>query len=93
MQLEGGLRDAIRQGRLAGGERLPSSRVLARELGISRGLVSECYAQLQAEGYLTSRGGSATRVAAGLQAVAADVGAGRAAGPDSRSTSWPASTT
>src|SRR5919204_3765114 len=64
-QLERELRDAIRSGRLAAGERLPSSRVLARELGISRGLVLDCYSQLQAEGYLTSRTGSATRVAAG----------------------------
>jgi GntR family transcriptional regulator/MocR family aminotransferase len=62
-QLEGELRDAIRSGRLQAGERLPSSRALARELGVSRGLVLECYAQLQAEGYLSSRGGSATRVA------------------------------
>ena len=64
-QLEAGLRDAIRSGRLQGGERLPSSRELARELGVSRGLVQECYDQLLAEGYLTSRVGSATRVAAG----------------------------
>jgi len=64
-QLERGLRDAIRTERLRAGERLPSSRVLARELGISRGLVLEAYAQLQAEGYLTARSGSATRVAAG----------------------------
>lgn len=63
-QLERGLREAIRAGRLATGERLPSSRALARDLGISRGLVTECYAQLQAEGYLVTRGGSATRVAA-----------------------------
>jgi GntR family transcriptional regulator / MocR family aminotransferase len=63
VQLERGLRDAIRSGRLQPGERLPSSRELARELGVSRGLVLECYTQLQAEGYLTSRGGSATRVA------------------------------
>jgi GntR family transcriptional regulator/MocR family aminotransferase len=63
-QLEGALREAIRVGRLAAGERLPSSRALARDLGISRGLVTECYAQLQAEGYLVTRGGSATRVAA-----------------------------
>ena len=40
-QLEAGLRDAIRGGRLQGGERLPSSRELARELGVSRGLVQE----------------------------------------------------
>src|SRR5215467_9062171 len=62
-QLESGIREAIRTGRLAGGERLPSSRELARELGVSRGLVQECYAQLLSEGYLTSQAGSATRVA------------------------------
>ena len=62
-QLEGSLRDAIRDGRLRGGERLPSSRELARELGVSRGMVQECYGQLLAEGYLASRTGSATRVA------------------------------
>jgi GntR family transcriptional regulator / MocR family aminotransferase len=62
-QLETGLRDAIRDGRLQPGERLPSSRELARELGISRGLVQECYGQLLSEGYLDSRAGSATRVA------------------------------
>jgi GntR family transcriptional regulator / MocR family aminotransferase len=67
VQLERELREAIRSGRLAAGERLPSSRELARELGISRGLVLECYAQLGAEGYLTSRGGSATRVADAAQ--------------------------
>lgn len=63
-QLQGELRDAIRSGRLTIGERLPSSRVLARELGVSRGLVLETYTQLEAEGYLTTRPGSATRVAA-----------------------------
>ena len=62
-QLETGLREAIRGGRLRAGERLPSSRELARELGVSRGMVQECYGQLLAEGYLTSRTGSATRVA------------------------------
>jgi GntR family transcriptional regulator / MocR family aminotransferase len=64
-QLERELRDAIRSGRLAAGERLPSSRAMAAELGISRGLVLDCYSQLQAEGFLTSKTGSATRVAAG----------------------------
>jgi GntR family transcriptional regulator / MocR family aminotransferase len=70
-QLEAGLRESIRTGRLAAGERLPSSRELARELGVSRGLVQECYAQLLAEGYLISRTGSATRVAPGAQSAAA----------------------
>ncbi|HEX4661413.1 MAG TPA: PLP-dependent aminotransferase family protein [Streptosporangiaceae bacterium] len=64
-QLEAGLREAIRSGRLHGGERVPSSRELARELGVSRGLVQECYSQLLSEGYLASQVGSATRVAAG----------------------------
>jgi GntR family transcriptional regulator / MocR family aminotransferase len=67
-QLERGLRDAIRTGRLQPDERLPSSRELARELGVSRGLVLDCYTQLQAEGYLTSHSGSATRVAPGAEA-------------------------
>lgn len=62
-QLEEQLRRAIRSGRLAAGERVPSSRALASQLGLSRGLVQQAYAQLQAEGYLVTRGGSATRVA------------------------------
>jgi len=78
-QLEGGLREAIRTGRLPVGERLPSSREMARELGVSRGLVQECYAQLIAEGYLESRVGSATRVAPGLSGAAGLTGA--VAGP------------
>jgi GntR family transcriptional regulator / MocR family aminotransferase len=71
-QLEAGLREAIRGGRLHGGERLPSSRELARELGISRGLVQDCYGQLLSEGYLTSQVGSATRVAMGAYQAAAE---------------------
>ncbi len=71
-QLESGLRDAIRSGRLHGGERLPSSRELARELGVSRGLVQECYSQLLSEGYLTSHTGSATRVSAGAYQAPAE---------------------
>ena len=53
-QLETSLREAIRGGRLRAGERLPSSRELARELGVSRGMVQDCYGQLLAEGYLAS---------------------------------------
>jgi GntR family transcriptional regulator / MocR family aminotransferase len=62
-QLEDQFRQAIRSGRLGAGDRVPSSRALAKALGLSRGLVQECYAQLLAEGYLVTRGGSATRVA------------------------------
>src|SRR6202167_2389120 len=77
-QLETSLREAIRGGRLRAGERLPSSRELARALGVSRGMVQECYGQLLAEGYLTSRTGSATRVAGISGRQAADQAA---AGP------------
>ncbi|WP_433042997.1 PLP-dependent aminotransferase family protein [Dactylosporangium sp. CS-033363] len=72
-QLEEALRTAIRTGRLAAQDKLPSSRELAQALGLSRGLVQDCYAQLQAEGYLTSRPGSATRVAPGAATVAAPI--------------------
>jgi GntR family transcriptional regulator/MocR family aminotransferase len=75
VQLEAGLRDSIRSGRLRPGARLPSSRALAAELGVSRRLVVEAYEQLGAEGYLVSRRGSGTRVAPatkGRAAVAAD---------------------
>jgi GntR family transcriptional regulator/MocR family aminotransferase len=70
-QLERGLREAIRTGRLQPGERLPSTRELARGLGISRGMVVECFDQLQAEGYLVARAGSATRVGSAAHAPAA----------------------
>src|SRR5690348_7357398 len=53
--LEAALRDAVRAGRLAAGQPLPSSRALAADLGLARGTVVEAYAQLVAEGYLTTR--------------------------------------
>ncbi|MFH0517507.1 PLP-dependent aminotransferase family protein [Streptomyces sp. M41] len=62
--LERALRDAVRDGRLAPGERLPATRRLAAELGVSRNTVKAAYDQLVAEGYLTARQGSGTRVAA-----------------------------
>ncbi|MFF4210524.1 PLP-dependent aminotransferase family protein [Streptomyces sp. NPDC001796] len=57
------LRDAVRTGRLAPGTRLPSSRSLAADLGIARNTVADAYADLVAEGWLTARQGSGTRVA------------------------------
>lgn len=68
-QLQSGLRDAIRSGRLRPGERLPPSRTLASDLGVSRSLVLDCYAQLRAEGYLNTRVGSGTVVAAAAAAA------------------------
>ncbi|GGL75744.1 GntR family transcriptional regulator [Streptomyces fumigatiscleroticus] len=57
------LREAVRTGRLAPGTRLPSSRGLAADLGIARNTVADAYADLVAEGWLTARQGSGTRVA------------------------------
>ncbi|MFF5230145.1 PLP-dependent aminotransferase family protein [Dactylosporangium sp. NPDC000521] len=63
-QLVGALREAITRGRLAPGTRLPSTRDLAADLGVSRGLVVGAYEQLTAEGRLLTRRGSGTVVAA-----------------------------
>ncbi|MFF0483511.1 PLP-dependent aminotransferase family protein [Streptomyces sp. NPDC004435] len=60
--LQEALREAVRTGRLASGTRLPSSRALAADLRVSRGLVTEAYEQLTAEGYLRSDRGSGTWV-------------------------------
>jgi GntR family transcriptional regulator / MocR family aminotransferase len=53
--LEHALRDAVRNGQLAPGTPLPSSRALAHDLGVARGTVSQAYDQLVAEGYLVAR--------------------------------------
>ena len=66
--LERAVREAIHSGRLAPGDRLPSTRALAHDLGLARGTVAEAYAQLAAEGYLSSRPGAPTRVAGGVRA-------------------------
>ena len=64
-QIETSIRDSIRAGRLPRGSSLPPSRVLAADLGVSRGVVVEAYQQLAAEGYLASYAGGHTQVAAG----------------------------
>ena len=61
-QIEDELRGAIRGGRLAPGAPLPSSRALASDLGVTRGVVVAAYDQLISEGYLLSRRGAGTVV-------------------------------
>jgi GntR family transcriptional regulator / MocR family aminotransferase len=61
--LETALREAVQSGRLAAGTRLPASRTLAADLGVARNTVADAYGQLVAEGWLTARQGSGTRVA------------------------------
>jgi GntR family transcriptional regulator / MocR family aminotransferase len=74
------VRDAIRSGRLAPGAQLPSSRALAADLGVARNTVARAYAELIAEGWLTSQHGSGTSVAQ----RAADVVRSVAAPPEPR---------
>src|SRR5262245_45021243 len=69
-QIESSIRDDIRSGRLAAGTRLPSSRALASGLGVSRGVVTEAYGQLAAEGYLHASQGAPVRVASAVRASA-----------------------
>jgi len=77
-QIEEHLRGAIRDGALHAGARVPSTRDLAHQLGVSRRVVVDAYAQLAAEGYLTLRQGARPHVAEGAAAVA---GAVEAAAP------------
>jgi GntR family transcriptional regulator/MocR family aminotransferase len=63
VQLGRQLREAMNDGRVRAGERLPSSRALASALGVSRTVVMAAYEQLYAEGWLEGRHGSGTYVA------------------------------
>jgi GntR family transcriptional regulator/MocR family aminotransferase len=70
LQLERTLREAVRRGALRPGTLLPSTRALAGELGVSRGLVVAAYAQLGAEGYLHLRRNAPPVVASGVGVAA-----------------------
>ena len=83
-QIQRQLRDAVRTGRLAGGERLPSTRALAEQLGVSRGLIVSCYEQLESEGYLVPRAGSGSAVATGAADTASSAHALPSAGTADR---------
>ena len=67
-QVYGQIRQMILSGKLAAGEKLPSTRGASSALSVSRNVVVEAYDQLIAEGYLESRRGSGTVVAQGLHA-------------------------
>ncbi|WP_373559806.1 MocR-like pyridoxine biosynthesis transcription factor PdxR [Bordetella genomosp. 10] len=61
------IRGAIGAGTLNPGDRVPSARALAKELGVARGTVELAYALLAAEGYVQARGQAGTIVTPGLQ--------------------------
>mgnify|MGYP001042079047 CR=1 FL=1 len=65
-QISDAFRDAILRGELRSGQRIPSTRLLAEELGISRISVISAYEELTAEGYFETRAGSGTFVSHSL---------------------------
>jgi GntR family transcriptional regulator/MocR family aminotransferase len=83
-QLCAGYRDAIVEGRLRAGQRLPSTRSLALELSISRNPVLNAFEQLLAEGYFESRVGAGTFVARSLPVEEPEHGGGAARGSGRR---------
>src|SRR5437899_4385849 len=76
-QLYDRLRAAIIEGRIPSGERVPSTRSLAAQLGIARGTIDIAYARLTSEGYLVARGQRGTIVSPELRrtVIAAEAGA------------------
>lgn len=76
------LREAVTEGRIAPGTRVPSTRELAKALAVSRSTVVEAFEQLRIEGYLETRQGAPVRIArldpAPLRRAETDTGAGPA---------------
>ncbi|SCY45989.1 MocR-like pyridoxine biosynthesis transcription factor PdxR [Alkaliphilus peptidifermentans] len=66
-QIYSQIRDAILSGKLKEGNRLPSTRVVAQELNVSRNVVIEAYDQLVSEGYIQGHKGSGTYITEDLQ--------------------------
>jgi GntR family transcriptional regulator/MocR family aminotransferase len=83
-QIETQLRSTIREGTLRAGTRLPSTRDLARQLGVSRRIVVDAYSQLSAEGYVTLRQGARPHVAENAAATGAQIARAPAARYDFR---------
>jgi GntR family transcriptional regulator / MocR family aminotransferase len=79
------LRSAIADGRLSAGSTMPATRVLAHELGVSRGVVTEAYRRLAEEGQVMGHGRAGTRVVAVPAELMGD--------PASQPGRWPASRT
>src|SRR5882757_7177658 len=77
-QIFDGIREGILHGRLQPNDRLPATRLIAEELGVSRNIVVMAFEQLVMEGYIRSQSGSGSFVAAevpvGMEAPKGRVG-------------------
>ncbi|MFD7307597.1 PLP-dependent aminotransferase family protein [Promicromonospora sp. NPDC059942] len=78
------VRGAVSEGRLVPGDRLPATRVLADQLGCSRGVVVDAYRRLTDEGLLAGRHGGGTTVRAAWPTVPGPDARAPAPGPDTR---------
>jgi GntR family transcriptional regulator / MocR family aminotransferase len=65
-------RSAVAEGLLKPGERIPSARALAKELGLARGTVEAAYSLLAAEGYIQARGQAGSIISRDLKPAAAE---------------------
>jgi len=68
-QIRDQIRGLIAAGSLAAGERIPSVRQLAKDLGVSPGTVAKAYKALESEGHLRTHTGGGTRVSATASAT------------------------
>jgi GntR family transcriptional regulator/MocR family aminotransferase len=80
-QLAASVRSSVQRGALRSGERLPSTRALAVDLGVARGVVAEAFDQLVAEGWLVGVRGAGTYVAPGVDVAAGGARRAKAAAP------------
>src|SRR5204863_7396926 len=90
-QIANAITDHIRGGRLASGDVLPGSRVLARELGVDRDTVIAAYDDLEAQGFLITVARTGTIVADLPRGVGVQRGLARQVGfaPDPRPPALP----
>ncbi|MFS2052532.1 GntR family transcriptional regulator, partial [Variovorax sp. CT11-76] len=77
-------RNAIANGTLNPGDRIPSARALTQELGLARGTIDAAYGLLAAEGYIQARGQAHLERQDRIGPEARRVGPGRGRGPFAR---------
>ncbi|CAB3635713.1 HTH-type transcriptional regulatory protein GabR [Achromobacter mucicolens] len=81
-------RGAIAEGTLKPGDRIPSARALAKEIGVARGTIEVAYSLLASEGYIQARGQAGTVVAPNLQPLARSAPAAKARPAEAQEDGW-----
>ncbi len=81
-------RSAIAEGTLKPGDRIPSARALAKEIGVARGTIEVAYSLLASEGYIQARGQAGTVVAPNLQPLARSAPAAKTRPAEAAQDGW-----